>query len=555
MSHPDITVDLLPSGALRLGFPYDPYLVNLIRQLPGRRWHAEQKFWELPRPSFRSLRELSAGAGVGLAVSERVARAFALGQERQGELVAAKADETPFALPIAASTTPHGYQYAGIRFVRHALRNFHGALIADDMGLGKTMMALSVVAVSERLTSVLVLCPSSLKYVWASEIEKHYPQLSYTVINGSAAARREQWAAPATVKIANYELLLRDVEIKLAAWDLVVADEITFLKNYKAKRTRAAKKLRARYRLGLSGIPLENRLEELHSVMDWVIPGLLGPGWLFVQEHVVRNQWGVVLGYRGIEKVKERIAPYFIRRRKEDVLTELPPKVYTDVDIELSDAEWRVYDAIVRQIKDKIAENPKLSALNILTELLRLKQVTADARLVDEEGVPSSKVAALRDIIEGSGDRQIVVFTQFAQFARLLAKDFTGAALIAGSVKPQERQKVIEAFQRGEHRLLISTDAGAYGITLTAADVVIMLDMPWTPARLRQREDRLHRIGQTASVQVINLIARRTVDEKVRRILHKKNDLIRAVLDEEAPDADAIQVTRGDVMRLLSDEE
>jgi len=579
MSHPDISVDLLPDGALRLSFPYDQYLLSLVRQIPGRRWHAEKKFWSAPRPSFRALRELAAGAGVGVAPSERVRQALALGQARQTELATAKADETPMALPT--QTTPRPYQYAGIRYAKHALHNFHGALIGDDPGLGKTFEALSLVAIHERLRDVLVLCPATLKYVWEGQIREHYPQLTYTLIEGSAEERAAQWAEPSRIKIANYELLVpkheracaggsekkrkaggrcncgartKDLELRLREWDLTIADEITFLKSFRAQRTKRAKKLRSRYRLALSGIPLENRLEELHTVMDWVIPGLLGPGWLFVEEHCIRDRWGTVKGYRGVEKVRERIAPYMIRRRKADVLRELPPKVYTDVALELSDDEWKLYAVIVQQIKEKIAENPKLNVANILVEILRLKQATGDGRLLGED-VESTKLAALRDIVQASGDHQIVAFSQFAQLARLWLGEFEGAAIIDGAVTGAERAQVIEAFQRGDTRLLLSTDAGAYGITLTAADIVVHVDQPWTPARMRQREDRLHRIGQKSSVQVVNLLARRTVDERVRAILHKKSELIKAILDEEAPDVDAVQISRGDVMNLLLGDE
>ena len=571
----DIAVDLLPDGRLSLSVPYDLYIKSLIKAIDGRRWHPEQKIWSIPRNGFRNLRELAARANVGIAPTEKVRHAFALGVKFKDELAAAKTDETPF--DLSTKTTPFPFQYSGIRFATEALHDFKGALIADDMGLGKTFMALAVVATHERLRDVLVLCPSTLKYVWAAEIEKHFPDLTYTVIEGNAEARRDQWDEDTILKIANYELLVpshgrkclggseqkrekggrcdcgslaKDILMRMTTWDLVISDEVTFLKNYQTLRSRTAKKLRTKYRLALSGIPLENRLEELHSVMDWVIPGLLGPGWLFVQEYCVRNIYGKTVAYRNVEKVRERISPYMIRRRKEDVLTDLPEKVYSDLWLEMTDDEWKLYDTVRAQIREEIKENPKLNASNILVMMLRLKQATGDARLLEAKGIPSSKMMALDDLLNSSGDHRVVAFTQFAGLARLVAEEFD-APLIEGAVSNVKRQKIFDSFQRGEHKMLVSTDAGAYGVTLTAADVIVHLDQPWTPARMRQREDRLHRIGQKSTVQVVNFLCRRTVDEKVRAILHRKSELIKIVLDEETPDADAVQITMDDVMGML----
>jgi len=547
----DFVVDYLPNGALSVAFPYDPTSVQLIRAMPGRQWHKERKFWSIPRTSLGTLQQQAARLGTGVALSDKVRQALNLGRQEQKALLAAKNDQTPLELPT--TTQPMPFQYAGVRFAKYALHNFKGALVADDMGLGKSFQALSVVALHEKLQSVLILCPATLKYTWAAEVDKHYPQLSYTVIDGAAKKRQELWATESRLKIANYEILLRDLEPRIVTWDLVVADECgAMIKSYKAQRTKRTKKLRRRYSLGLSGIPLENRLEEFHSVMDFVIPGLLGPGWLFVQQHVVKNDWGVTTGYRGIEQVRERIAPYYIRRRKSDVLQELPDKVYNDVHIEMTSDEWELYDSIRKQIKEKISNNPKLTVANILVEVLRLKQATCDARLLDVEDIPSSKMETVQDILAAAGEHKVVLFTFFAQLAALMGQELS-APVIAGDVPPVERQKIIEQFQAGQHPCLISTDAGAYGITLTAADIVVHVDPAWTPARMRQREDRLHRIGQKNSVQVINLICRRTVDEKVRKILHAKRELIKAVLDEQAPEEDAIRISREDIMGLLED--
>jgi len=551
----DLFVDLLPTGVLSVRFPYDPFTVEFIRQVPGRRWHKEQKFWTVPAPALRDLQARAAKLGIGVALGEQVKQAFAIGVERREALQAAKLDDSPLEVPTKTDVRP--YQRAGIRYLQHALKNFKGALLADDMGTGKSLTTLALVARQPGLERVLVLCPATLKYVWAGQIDEHFPQLEYVLLEGSPAQREAQWASPVPIKIANYELLVpkhqrdcprsnarkrrenrdarcgcgdfADSALRLTDWDLVICDEATAIKSYSAERTRRVKKLRRKYSLALSGLPIENRLEELHSIMDFCVPGLLGPGWLFVQEHVVKDFYGRVIGYRGIEQIKDRIAPYYLRRRKSEVLSELPPKQYSDMPLELSPEEWRLYGEIQAQIREAIEENPKLTAQNILVMMLRLKQVTSDPRVLG--GSYGSKYEAFSDLLAEAGDHKVVAFTQFAEVARLWAADFE-VPLIEGAVPNAERAEIIAAFQRGEHRALLSTGAGAYGVTLTAADIVVHIDQEWNPAKMRQREDRLHRLGQAASVQVVSLMARRTIDDRIRGLLQRKWAVAAAIFDE-----------------------
>src|SRR3990167_7699570 len=218
----------------------------------------------------------------------------------------------------------------------------------------------------------------------------------------------------------------------------------------------------------------------------------------------------------------------------------------------MSAAEWELYKIIRQQIIDKIAGNPKLTVSNILVEMLRLKQATSDPRLLDVPEVESSKVAAVKDMLEAAEGHKVVLFTQFAQLATLLGKDLE-APVIQGSVDVKKRAEIIASFQNNGTPVLVSTDAGAYGITLTAADVICHIDMAWNPEKMRQREDRLHRIGQKSSVQVVSLICRRTVDEKVRAILHKKLRLIKQILDEDNPEELAKSLSKDDVLGMLED--
>lgn len=546
-----LVVDLLPKGnLLRITFPFDPRMVALVKTIPGRRYHPEGRYWTVPSFAMRELQSAAARANIPVLASSQTRQALEQGLVQRQQLLETKTLQDA-ALVLPTTTSLYPYQRAGVAFLLRSLTAFKGALLADDMGLGKTVQALSVPAISEGLKQVLVLCPASLKYVWAAELDKHYPQLSYQIIEGSPGERARAWAAPARVKIANYELLLRDKLAQVKNWDMVICDEATRIKNYKTKTARAVKQLRRRYSLALSGAPIENRLEELHSIFDFVMPGLLGPGWRFVVEHCIRTPWGKVVGYRGMDKIRERIGPHYLRRTKGQVLTELPPKVYNDVPVELSRAEWRVYEAILEQIRSVVAENPKIRAVNVLTEMLRLKQCTGDIRLLGEDiGHLSTKLQALADILEAAEGHKVVAFTQFAQLALLVQKDLD-AAIIYGAQPAKERAGIIESFQReGGRQLLVSTEAGAYGVTLTAADIVVHIDQPWNPARLRQREDRLHRIGQVSSVQVVNLLARRTIDEHVVEIIHRKRELTRALFEDD--EALVQTLTREDLLSLLS---
>lgn len=550
MKYPDLIVDLHNANTLRVTFPWHQQLIHLIKTIPGRRWNPGGKFWTIPARSLRLLQSSAARLGANVVVSEKVRLALSRGREQRAQLLQAKrAHEAVIDLPTETAVRP--YQRAGVRFLLDAMKNFSGVLLADEMGLGKTLQALSIIALSSGLRKILVLCPASVKYVWADEIDKHYPQLDYKVIEGTAEERKKQWASPARIKIANYELLLHDPQVRVKDWDLVIADECTYAKNYTAKRTKALKKLHRRYSLGLSGAPIENRLEELHSIFDFVMPGLLGPGWLFVAEYCVKNYWGAIIGYKGLDRVKERIAPHYLRRTKDEVLPELPAKIHNDVWIEMSRAEWRLYEAIREQIREMIAENPKLKVANILTEMLRLKQCTGAAQTLGED-IESSKITALGEILEAAEGHKVVAFTQFAELAKLVAERFD-AHLLHGGIPSSRRPGLIRAFQENGRQLLVSTEAGAYGITLTAADIVIHIDQPWNPARLRQREDRLHRIGQKSTVQVINLLARRTVDEYVRKILHRKRDLMRSIFTEGQEESSE-PVTKSDLLALLGEE-
>lgn len=544
---------------LAVSFLYDPRGIELVKAVPGRRWDPQVKVWRIPAYNLRELQSSAARVGYLLDMQAEVRRALEAG-ERAKEAVSALRQVEDVDLILPTATVLYNFQRVGVRYLETALHAFHGVLLADDMGLGKSVQALSCAVLHPELKNILITCPATLKYNWLAEIQKHFPQLRATVIEGPPERRASLWAVPDTIKIVNYELVVRDPEPKLQRWDLVIADEVTKLRNYKTQTAKTLKKLKRVNTIGLSGTPIENRVEELHSIMDFIMPGLLGSGWQFMQEHAQRDYFGNVVGWKGLEKVKARIRPHYLRRLKSEVLADLPEKVYNDYWVEMSSVQWKLYDAVSEQIKDEIEGNARLTAPLALTKMLRLKQVTGSPALLGELEVPSAKLEALDEVIEAAEGHKVVVFTQFAELAKLVAARYQ-ALLLYGDVKTtagrgeevSERQRLVQEFQRPDGpRVFVSTDAGAYGITLTAADIIVHLDMPYNPAVLRQREDRLHRIGQRNSVQVINLLARRTIDEQVRKILYAKVDLVKSIFDEDKDlTLSGLEIGRTDLLALL----
>lgn len=556
-THLAITVDYSNDGqSLRVKFPYDPQLVSLIKTIPGRKalFDKEKRFicWTIPSYTLRHLQSAGARVGVDVEVSPQVAKAAIEGLAARSELTELKyASDATLNLPT--TTVPYDFQRAGISFLLQSLNSFHGALLASDMGLGKTFQALSAVILNPDFKRVLVLCPASTKYNWAAEIEKHYPQLTYTVIDGPADERDALWRNVTVITIANYELLLRDDHPKRTRWDFIICDEIQRIKSYKAKTSKLTKSLKRQHSLGLSGTPVENRLEELHSIFDFCMPGLLGPGWLFVWEHCIKDGYGNTVGYRGLEKVRQRIEPHYLRHTKAQVLPQLPPKIYNDLWLELTSPEWTLYDAIKQQIAEWIQINPILTTANILTEMLRLKQATDHPKLLGEE-LPSTKLAALEELLEAGEGHKVVVFTQFAQMAHILVDRFK-APLIEGATPAKERTEIAKDFAINKEQLLVCTDAGNLGLSFLGPDIVVHYDLLWNPQRMRQREDRLHGLGRgpgtEGNVQVVRLLTRRTIDTYILNILHKKLKLAAAIFSNTDEIETAQQITRNDLLEAL----
>jgi SNF2 family DNA or RNA helicase len=436
------------------------------------------------------------------------------------------------------------YQLDGIAFAAGAGR----AILADDMGLGKTIQAIGLAEVLRRevgIERVLVVCPASVKAQWRSEIERFSGHTCRLVLGG-AKERAAQYGA-AFFTICNYEQALRDLlAIEATPWDLVVLDEAQRIKNWEAKTSRVMKALRSRFALALSGTPLENRLDELYSVVEFVDERRLGPAFRFFHRHRVANEGGRVLGYDNLSDLRRTLAPVLLRRTRAAVLSELPPRTTEVVRVSPTPAQVDLHNGYI-QIVITIVRKPFISEMDLLRlrkALLACRRVADSTALVDgREPGHSSKLERLEELLEQllrEEDRKIVLFSEWTGMLDLVEKRLRKLRApwirLDGSVPQRKRQALVETFRRDAGiPLFLTTNAGATGLNLQAANTVVNVDLPWNPAVLEQRIGRVHRMGQTRPVQVFVLVTEETLEENLLGTLAAKHDLAEAVLD---PDSD-----------------
>lgn len=440
----------------------------------------------------------------------------------------------------------YGYQRVGAAYLPAARK----AILADDMGLGKTKQTVEAIASiwNERgPVPTLIVVLKTLIYNWPREFAKWMPSAEVVVLPDDPKKRKatlarvtSEWAAGVgPILICNYEKLLSTdfPDAKRFWWDIVVADEATYLKNPLAQRSRSFKYVvdRAEYVWLLSGTPVEMRYEELHALFTYIRPSILGSFPRFRSAHLMTDYAGNVIGARNRSLLTERIAPWVLRRTKDDVELQLPPKVYNDYFIEMNAQERREYRQLLSDFDGWLAEQGRdASTVSVLEQLLRMQQYTSSPSLIDDEGARGSKFEQLQSIVN-DWERQILIFTRFSQMADRLV-DWLGLdarAIIKGDVtSARERMERIEDFNAGNlGKILVSTDAGAHGLNITTPDLVIHYDGLWNPAKLRQREDRLHRIGQENTVNVLRLIVPGTIDAGMAAVSDERQRMADELLD------------------------
>ncbi|MHB8973418.1 MAG: DEAD/DEAH box helicase [Pirellulaceae bacterium] len=437
------------------------------------------------------------------------------------------------------------YQLDGIAFAVGAGR----AVLADDMGLGKTIQGIGVAELLSRVAGVkrvLVVCPTSLKAQWSSEVQRFCDRDCQLVL-GSAEERFLQYDNGRFFTICNYEQVLRDLEpIEQVTWDLIILDEGQRIKNWEAKTARVIKSLRSRFALVLSGTPLENRLDELYSVVQFIDDRRLGPGFRFFHRHRVVDEKGKVTGYKNLDELRANLRPVLLRRTRASVLQQLPERTTEIVRIPATEEQSQLS-------KENVLRAAQIAAKRFLTEmdLIRIQQHLLVARMAanstflvnKQEPSFSTKLEYLDDLFEQlwqQPDRKVLLFSEWTTMLDLIEKRLERYSLdyvrLDGSVPQRKRQALVHRFQKTPGcRLFMTTNAGSTGLNLQAANTVINVDLPWNPAVLEQRISRAHRMGQKRPVDVYLLVTVDTFEERLLGTLADKRDLALAALD---PDSD-----------------
>lgn len=437
-------------------------------------------------------------------------------------------------------------------------------LLADDMGLGKTIEAIAACSLLQQLRDihkVLVVTPASLKHQWAREIRR-FTALSATVVQGGLKQRRDIYASDAFFTLVNYELVRRDLqELERLRPDVIILDEAQRIKNWRTKTADVVKRLRSRYAFVLTGTPLENRIDELYSVFQFLDPRILGPLWHFNDRFYdlePRDDGSYkVIGYKNLDELRHTIAPYVLRRTRDEVLRDLPPRVDNNFFVEMTPQQTQAYDGFKETVAQLLAKSkrrpltPKEHDL-LLKALIKMRLICNALALHDKEIKPADrektapKLRELQHILDeqiASNGHKAIVFSQWEamlDFAKpILERLALGHVKLAGSVPTAQRGEIVDRFlNESACRVFLSTDAGGVGLNLQAADLVINLDLPWNPAVLEQRIGRAHRHGQLNPVHVVNLIAQGTIEERMLDTLAAKRNVFGSVFgNEDSPTA------------------
>jgi superfamily II DNA or RNA helicase len=438
------------------------------------------------------------------------------------------------------------YQTHGVAFLASTRR----ALLADDMGLGKTLQALAAcrwLMDDADMSRVLIVCPASLKHQWKREIDR-FLAMDSQVIQGGVPIRREQYRRRAPFTIVNYELVLRDGErIRELDPDILVLDEAQRIKNWRTKTADAVKSIRSRHAFVLTGTPIENRLDDLYSLLQVVDRRVLGPLWSFNERFLILEENGRrAVGHRNLKELRRIIRPVFLRRDRAHVLSQLPDRVDNRFDVPLTATQREIMDEHVQAAAMLLARARRRPLT--LAEQRRLMAAMTQARmacnaagLVDKETRGSPKLDEFARVLEEvcqDDTCKVVVFSEWEGMIRFAAERAKrlgiGYLVLSGRVPTAKRGALLDRFRGDpEARVLFSTDAGGVGLNLQAAQTVINLDLPWNPARLEQRIGRVHRLGQPRSVNVILMIAERSIESHIETVLEKKRDLFDSVVSEE----------------------
>ena len=474
--------------------------------------------------------------------------------------------DSDFEVPESLMGTLRGYQKTGYRWLRTLSQYGFGGILADEMGLGKTiqMIALLLSVKEELAKPALIICPASLVYNWENELHRFAPELSVLTISGSVEEREETLknAEHAQVWITSYDLLKRDLErYENNGFSYQIIDEAQVIKNHSTQSAKAVKAIRAEHRFALTGTPIENRLSELWSIFDYLMPGYLYPYAYFREEleiPIIKNE-----DEQAARRLRRLMKPFVLRRLKQEVLKELPEKLETVVYSRMETEQKQLYAAYASKVRaelsQKTPEEYRENKIQILSALMRLRQLCCDPALCyDNYEGGSAKLNTCMELI-GEGLEAGHRFLLFSQFTTMLErikmeleKKGVPYFMLTGSTPKQDRVLMAERFNEGEGGVfLISLKAGGTGLNLTGADMVIHYDPWWNLAAQNQATDRAHRIGQKNKVTVWKLVAKGTIEENIIRLQESKHKLAEQILG--GGEGGLASLTQEEILALLNE--
>ena len=475
-------------------------------------------------------------------------------------------EDSEYEVPEKLNQVLRKYQKYGYRWLRTLENCGFGGILADDMGLGKTLQVIAVLLAhkeeNRQCHPALIVTPASLVYNWREEFAKYAPELSVGMITGNQTERQksieeyEKW----DVLVTSYDLLKRDIaEYEGKIFSVQIIDEAQYIKNHTTAAAKSVKLISAHTKYALTGTPIENRLSELWSIFDYLMPGFLYTYDNFKKEMetpITKNQDADATAL-----LKRMVSPFILRRLKGDVLKDLPEKLEENYYAVMEDEQQRLYDGQVIRMKQSLEkeseDNFRKNKLQILAELTRIRQICCDPVLLfDDYQGESAKRNTCLQLIENAieGDHKVLLFSQFTSMLEILERDLKERQIsyykITGETSKEKRLELVQQFNADKVPVfLISLKAGGTGLNLTGADIVIHYDPWWNVAAQNQATDRAHRIGQTKTVSVYKLIVKNSIEEKILKMQEDKKNLADAVLNGES--TNLMDMTKDDLLQLL----
>jgi len=455
-------------------------------------------------------------------------------------------ERDPDSLKDLIQATLFSYQRKGVLFAAKAGRS----LIADEMGLGKTIQAIATAELLKKemgISRTIIICPTSLKYQWKAEIEK-FTNSTVLVLEGNPLKREKIYNTyQSFYLIMTYNIVSRDWE-KLNALDadLVILDEAQRIKNWETKIAKSVKKLTMPNCVVLTGTPLENKLEELYSIVQFINPYILSPLFGLLDKHQIKEGNGKVVGYKGLSEISKKLKPLMIRRIKKKVIKQMPERQDKVLFVPMTKMQLKIHN----EYKDQVAKLVnKWQRYGFLKEqdrqklmiFMNMMRMSCDSTyIIDLQTRHDTKIEELMDILEEKLEdprEKVVIFSQWQRMTHLVELELQekgiGFVHLNGSVPSKHRGQLMETFKEDlDCRVFLSTDAGGVGLNLQSASMVINLDIPWNPAVLEQRIARVHRLGQKSKVQVVNLVSLGTIEHRMLDVLAFKSGLAEGILDD-----------------------